>query len=352
MPPEREWDLEGHVSEISEQRQRLVRCETLLAQSIVFHALDYAESLGFPPHRDFEPALFEPRPEALLETPWCLPERPYYVAGPSDDVPRTLLQLLRIVDYDFDYVIPEYLMPAWFVADDDGDDDYDDDHDYDDDFEDDEEARIDPDADRPHSDRQAQAPAASGEIDWARACQGVPVDDLFEGIDLGEDFGLEQAVQTLESALENGSLLQWEAIIRNEQGLGCTEAHEDALDELLSFANEEREDERILWIDEIARPAEPWYASVRRLAPLLVVERFETWQSYPDDFETRGVRLLERFLRTLSICRYQLAASDPRTLCRPSSGIIFACRRSSTRSAGSARPLAAKKRALPKNRIA
>jgi len=62
-------------------------CEPLEAQSVVFHALDYARSLGFGPHEDFEVALFEPRPEVLLDTPLAKPVQPIYISGPHDDVP-------------------------------------------------------------------------------------------------------------------------------------------------------------------------------------------------------------------------------------------------------------------------
>lgn len=62
-------------------------CEPLEAQSVVLHALDYARSLGFGPNEDFEVALFEPRPEALLDTPLAKPAQPIYISGPNDDVP-------------------------------------------------------------------------------------------------------------------------------------------------------------------------------------------------------------------------------------------------------------------------
>jgi hypothetical protein len=65
-------------------------CEPLEAQSVVFHALDYASSLGFGPHEDFERGLFEPRPEVLLDTPLAKPARPLYISGPNDDVPMIL----------------------------------------------------------------------------------------------------------------------------------------------------------------------------------------------------------------------------------------------------------------------
>jgi len=60
-------------------------------------ALDYAQSLGFGPHEDFEPALFEPRPESLAQTPLASPTQPIYVSGPHEDVFMILAQLARVV---------------------------------------------------------------------------------------------------------------------------------------------------------------------------------------------------------------------------------------------------------------
>lgn len=71
----------------------LVPCELIVAQSIVFHALDYAASLGFEPHPDFPAPLFGPRPELLVETPLAHPARPFWVRGPDDDVEEILATL-------------------------------------------------------------------------------------------------------------------------------------------------------------------------------------------------------------------------------------------------------------------
>jgi hypothetical protein len=103
MRPMSESELNETVREISEN-DPLRACEPSLAQSVVFHALDYARTLGFNPQRDFEPALFEPRPEPLLDTPFSRPERPMFVSGPDDDVVRVLKQLEASVGaggYDF-----------------------------------------------------------------------------------------------------------------------------------------------------------------------------------------------------------------------------------------------------------
>ncbi|MBX3226785.1 MAG: hypothetical protein KIT84_38800 [Labilithrix sp.] len=65
----------------------------LEAQSVVYHAIDYARSLGFEPHKDFPELLFGPRPETLLDTPLAKPKAPIYIAGPNDDQARILAKL-------------------------------------------------------------------------------------------------------------------------------------------------------------------------------------------------------------------------------------------------------------------
>jgi hypothetical protein len=82
----------------------LVRCEPAFAQSVVFHAIEYARSLGFEPHRDLELALVEPRPAPLVETPLARPARPVYISGPFDDARRVVARLDATVgpgNYDF-----------------------------------------------------------------------------------------------------------------------------------------------------------------------------------------------------------------------------------------------------------
>lgn len=71
-------------------------CELIVAQSVIYHAIDYARSLGFEPHRDFHASLLGPRPEQLVSTPLATPSRPYYVAGP-DDIPQRIMRQLEAV---------------------------------------------------------------------------------------------------------------------------------------------------------------------------------------------------------------------------------------------------------------
>ncbi len=104
------FDDELQVSDLVDRIERmdpLTPCEPSVAQSVVFHALDYAASLGFEPHPDFDQRVFEPRPEALVDTPLSSPERPYYVAGPNDRVSRNIATLRASVGKNFDYFLPD-----------------------------------------------------------------------------------------------------------------------------------------------------------------------------------------------------------------------------------------------------
>jgi hypothetical protein len=104
MEPASEPAVEQRVSDLSRRGDTLVPCEPLVAQSVVFHALDYAHGLGFSPHPDFARALFEPRPAVLLDTPGAHPERPMYCSGPNDDVASIRRRLDEAVgpgNYDF-----------------------------------------------------------------------------------------------------------------------------------------------------------------------------------------------------------------------------------------------------------
>lgn len=86
-------DLAQLVANLGAKGGPLRPAELLLAQSVIFHALDYARSLGFEPHRDFVVEMIGERPAVLLETPLCRRERPFYIAGPRDDVRRITAQL-------------------------------------------------------------------------------------------------------------------------------------------------------------------------------------------------------------------------------------------------------------------
>jgi len=97
-------ELEHLLESLTDGVGELRPCEPQFAQSVVFHALDYAKRLGFAPSEDFRPAMIEPRPESLIDTPVANRARPLFMNGPRDDVARIRARLDAAVGpdgYDF-----------------------------------------------------------------------------------------------------------------------------------------------------------------------------------------------------------------------------------------------------------
>jgi hypothetical protein len=143
-------DLPDFVEKIGEAHNGIERCDLLVAQSVLYHALDFARSLGFAPHRDFPEPLFGPRPEPLLDTPLARPSRPIYASGPNDDVPEVIRQLNRVVGSAFSFSLGG--LGGLIGADEpwlDDDEEYDDEEDEVDDFGSQEEEAVTPEAPEP-----------------------------------------------------------------------------------------------------------------------------------------------------------------------------------------------------------
>jgi hypothetical protein len=105
----------------------------------------------------------------------------------------------------------------------------------------------------------------------------VPTYDFLEHQNL-EDYGdLGEVLENVIFYIEEGDFLRWEAVVSDELGLPLTARQEDALGELLNFSDEGDED-RILYINEIPRPSEPWYEIVRKIAPRLLLNKFKTYE--------------------------------------------------------------------------
>ena len=129
FPPQTELELEARVARIGEEIGSLRRVEPLQAQSVVYHAIEYARSLGFAPHPDFSEAIFGPRPPELLDTPMARPERPFFIPGPDDDVARVLSRLTAAVGPDgFDLTAPASLLGDIIVDEDEDEELEDEDH--------------------------------------------------------------------------------------------------------------------------------------------------------------------------------------------------------------------------------
>jgi hypothetical protein len=95
--PMRTTELDKFIGGIGIPHGGMELVEPLVVQSVVFHAIDYAEKLGFKAHRDFPAALFGPRPETLSDTPFAKADKPLFISGPDDDVEAITQQLTAAV---------------------------------------------------------------------------------------------------------------------------------------------------------------------------------------------------------------------------------------------------------------
>jgi len=83
------------------------QCTPLFAQNLVYGAVEYAEDLGFRPHKDYDFTryILEPADEIeFMEIEFGKNGRPFLVRGPFDDFPRNIAILNRSVgegNYDF-----------------------------------------------------------------------------------------------------------------------------------------------------------------------------------------------------------------------------------------------------------
>src|SRR3954447_6843725 len=104
---------------------------------------------------------------------------------------------------------------------------------------------------------------------------GVATTDFFEHRDVRDESDREWLVDDLIYALQRGDFLRWEAVVCQELGLPLTERQRRAVSDLINFDAETDEDQ-ILYIDGVARPAQLWYEVVRKLASHLPVDHFRT----------------------------------------------------------------------------
>jgi hypothetical protein len=112
--------------------------------------------------------------------------------------------------------------------------------------------------------RKKKKPAAQkpAQMRWSFG-PDIPTNDFFDGLQVDDPWGLQEAVENFIYRLEEGRFLTWEAVVCQEQGLPLTARQEEALDGLLSFNDED--DDQILYSNEIPRPSEPWYAILNQL---------------------------------------------------------------------------------------
>jgi hypothetical protein len=131
----------------------------------------------------------------------------------------------------------------------------------------------------------------------------VPTYDLFEHRSLDDPADRDEIIEEVIESLERGEFFVWEAVVSDELDMPLTARQEEVLGDLLNFDDEAVEG-RILYIDEIPRPSEPWYEIVRKIAPRLLLNQFKTYEiHYVGVLEDWGnlVAALEEHGKALSL---------------------------------------------------
>lgn len=125
--------------------------------------------------------------------------------------------------------------------------------------------------------------------------ENIPTEAYFQYNDLNSHADLESLVNNLIDDFEFGYFLQWEAVIKNEQGLTLSSRQQEALDGLIHFGDEddEVEDDIIFYINEVARPNKPWYEIVEMVTSHLVVDKLTTYDAHYEVITEGWPRLVE-----------------------------------------------------------
>ena len=112
---------------------------------------------------------------------------------------------------------------------------------------------------------------SKSEIDWTFD-NDIPTMSFFEDVNLDGSWDLEEVVDNFKFAMKTGTFLNWEAVILEEQDLPLCEQHEEALEQLLNFGDE---DDEILYINDLPRYDQPWYEILWRIVPHLLIDLFD-----------------------------------------------------------------------------
>jgi hypothetical protein len=102
----------------------------------------------------------------------------------------------------------------------------------------------------------------------------ISTSNWFEGQSLENMGSLQEAVDVFVYWLKEARFVTWEAVVCQEQGQPLTAVQQQALDELIDFGDSG--DDRILYIDELPRPSEPWHVILNKIVPHLLLEPLRT----------------------------------------------------------------------------
>ena len=92
-------------------KQKPVNCPIELAHQMIYQSIEYAQQFGFEPQRDFMVSQYLLAPRGELEEPYDLTfgkdGKPFFIAGPHDNVARIMRQLEKTAGPgNYHYIAP------------------------------------------------------------------------------------------------------------------------------------------------------------------------------------------------------------------------------------------------------
>jgi len=98
----------------------------------------------------------------------------------------------------------------------------------------------------------------------AHQSDDIPTYDFFENLNLEDASDLEGALDDFIFAVKSGYFLCWEAVEQKEQGNSLTEVQDKVLTNLIN--SNDGYTGPFFYINDIARPIEPWYEIAKKMA--------------------------------------------------------------------------------------
>ena len=92
------------------QQEKMINCPVDLAHQIIYGAIEYANNLGFKPHKDFDLSKYVLQLlsefDGTVDVEFGRDGKPFFVSGPYDNAEMIIKQLsAKLGDGNFDYLI-------------------------------------------------------------------------------------------------------------------------------------------------------------------------------------------------------------------------------------------------------
>lgn len=118
----------------------------------------------------------------------------------------------------------------------------------------------------------------------------LPVYDFLQDHDIDREMSFYQCFDLLLIWIEDGYFLKWETLVQFEKGVPIKTKQQKIIDEVINFSIGNN---KLLLDIGIFQPSEPWYETVRKVAPRLILDPFKTYEFNDVVYHNGWSRLVE-----------------------------------------------------------